>query len=303
MQSINSACYGAPLAERLGKKHMESDIALYSHASHEGIFSFVEPVTYPDKIKSLFFPCMMSDVCLLKVTPEWMDFKLGEIILTLNALNASKGILVLDELVDEGLFSKAVSDTVVESYARCEDDAVALKSMLSSLDLPSSDGEPRVLVDHCFEVKSVGTVVLGVVTQGEIKPYDKMISQPSGKECMIKSIQMQDKNQEKAGCKSRVGLSLKGVKPEDVPRGSVLSNDLKPRKEFGVDFTRNPFFKEELHDDFMRLCSGLQWEQVVFDGKKVVCEKALVAEPGQRLVFARVAKPGEQRIIGWGKIL
>ena len=307
MQSINSACYGAPIARELGKKHMETDIALYSHSSHEGIFYFVEPVTYPDKIQSLFFPAMMSDVCILKVTPDWMDYKLGETILTLNVLNADKGILVVDELVDRSLLSRVVKGTVVENYKEVPENATEIKSTLSEFDIGAKDGSPRVLIDHSFEVKSVGTVVLGVVLQGEIKPYDKLVAQPSGNECMVKSIQMQDKNQDMAGPKARVGLALKGVKPEDVPRGTILcmEGDITPKSEFPVSFTRSPFFKDKLTDNFMRVCTALQWKQVEveIDGTAIVkSEKPLVAEPGQKAIFARVAKPGEQRIIGWGEI-
>ncbi len=304
MQSINSACYGAPIAEKLGKKHMSSDIALYSHASHEGIFSFVEPVTYPDKIQSLFFPAMMSDVCIVKVTSDWMDYRLGETILTLNALKAEKGILVVDEMVDQGRLSNALKGTVIEEYVKSSDNPTEIKSLLSEFKFDTKEGNPRVLVDHSFEVKSVGTVVLGVVLQGEIKPYDSLVVQPSGKECMIKSIQMQDKNQDLAGPKSRVGLSMKGIKPEDVPRGSLLSpkGEIKSKKEFSISFTPSPFFKVPLHDSFMRLGSGLQWKQVELKDSIVKSETDLIAEPGQKALFARVGKPGEQRIIGWGEM-
>jgi selenocysteine-specific translation elongation factor len=247
---------------------------------------------------------MMADVCILNVTPDWMDYRLGETILTLNALGMSKGLLVVDEMVDKGMLARVVKGTVVEHYAEAPNNATEIKTMLSAMSIEAKSGSPRVLVDHSFEVKSVGTVALGVVLQGEIKPYDNVVAQPSGKECMIRSIQMQDKDQASAGPKSRVGLALKGVTPEEATRGPVLcaKGDITPKKEFSVNFKANPFFKDKLTEKFMRLCSALQWKQVEVGAGTVKSEQALVAEPGQKVLFARAAKPGEQRIIGWGEL-
>jgi len=36
------------------------------------------------------------------------------------------------------------------------------------------DGETRIPIDHCFDVKGVGTVILGKVAKGTVRAYDKL---------------------------------------------------------------------------------------------------------------------------------
>ena len=49
-----------------------------------------------------------------------------------------------------------------------------------------------MVVDHCFDVKGVGTVILGKVINGKVKQYDNLKLYPAGIDVMIKSIQMHD---------------------------------------------------------------------------------------------------------------
>lgn len=56
-----------------------------------------------------------------------------------------------------------------------------------------------MVINHCFDVKGVGAVVLGKVEHGKIKQYDNLKSLPAGIDVMIKSIKMHDDPAEETG--------------------------------------------------------------------------------------------------------
>ncbi len=67
-----------------------------------------------------------------------------------------------------------------------------------------------------FDVKSVGTVILGIIKSGTVKKHDKVLVEPLGKEVMIKGIQSQDRDFDSAEAGMRVGLNLKGVEADEL---------------------------------------------------------------------------------------
>ena len=76
---------------------------------------------------------------------------------------------------------------------------------MSRLEPNSREGEWIIPIDHAFNVKGVGTVVvlvvvLGVIKQGAVKAFDRLKILPSGKDILLKSIQMHDDP-----CKSGAG--------------------------------------------------------------------------------------------------
>ena len=95
-------------------------------------------------------------------------------------------------------------------------------------------------------------MILGRVTSGSISQYDTLTLHPSGSEALVKSIQMHDDPVGTASCPARVGLAVKGPKPEDVRRGDVLSeagNDaLVDSTDMTLDYTPNRFYKAGLSE-------------------------------------------------------
>jgi len=82
-----------------------------------------------------------------------------------------------------------------------------------------------VPVDHAFNVKGVGVVILGVVVNGGIAKHDALNVFPGGKKAQVRSIQKHDEDFDTAVEGDRVGLALKNVEVEDVDRGAVLTTD------------------------------------------------------------------------------
>lgn len=127
------------------------------------------------------------------------------------------------------------------------------------------EGEKKgvcVSIDHAFDVKGVGTVVLGSVKQGEIKTYDELVLSPVNKTVLIKSIQMHDDPVDISKKPSRVGLAIKGISAKEISRGDLITSTGLAKianNEFQIKFIKNQFFKEEISEtqNYMA-CVGLQ---------------------------------------------
>ena len=185
------------------------------------MLSFVEATAYPDKVQSLVSAVNMSDQAVVRV--ESLNASLAETVVALDAMGLSKGYIVFAGDVSPESLKPLLAGTVVDSYAPLDNQPMAIKERLAEL-RPTSDGPAIVQVDHSFQVKGVGTVVLGVVKAGVVRRHDQLLAEPGGGRVLVKSVQVHDTDVEEAYCGVRVGLALKDVSPEDVPRGTVLSS-------------------------------------------------------------------------------
>jgi selenocysteine-specific translation elongation factor len=217
-----TAVIGRDLAHELGKKGTVSDVTMYNFKLQDSVLSFVEPSSYPDKVQSLVSALNMSQQVLLKV--DALDAALAETIVALDALRMSSGYVIYGGAVKPETVRPLLLGTVVESYPVLEDQPMAVKERLRALE-PGSGGSCVVQVDHSFQVKGVGTVALGVVLRGVVKRHDSLNVFPGKGKVLVKSIQVHDNDVEEAAASVRVGLALKDVKPDDVPRGSLLTTD------------------------------------------------------------------------------
>ncbi|MFH1788054.1 MAG: EF-Tu/IF-2/RF-3 family GTPase [Candidatus Altiarchaeota archaeon] len=221
-----TAALGRGLAASLGRKGTESDVTLYNHKHNDTVLSFVEPSAYPDKVQSLVSALNIADQVLLKV--DEINETFGELVVALDACGLKMGHLILGESIPLESIKPLIKDSILSSYSIADEQVVALRETLSKLILPS-EGEPIVQVDHCFQVKGVGTVALGVVKKGVLRKHDNVFIYPSKTETLVKSIQVHDTDVSEARAGVRVGIALKDVKPGQVDRGSILSTrgDLK----------------------------------------------------------------------------
>ncbi len=236
-----TCCIGGDMAKKLGKKGTESDLTLYNVKVEDTVLSFVEPTSYPDKIQSLVSALNMADQVLLTVdalTPE-----LAETIVALDSQRIKKGyVIVPDDIAN--VASKAFAGTVVEGYEPVSPQIAELRETLASLKLDPT-GDTLVQIDHAFTVKGVGTVALGTVKAGIVKKYDTLNASPQGGKATVKSIQVHDQDSQEATTGVRVGLCLKDVKPEDIPRGTILSKaELEPLMSISGQLSVSKFHKK-----------------------------------------------------------
>ena len=305
IQSINFVILGKQdLASEFGKKGTETDLTLYDRKESDIIKTWVVPNGFPEKIQPLFQAINLAEYVIFHV--DKLDKFTGEQIIALDSLGKEKGILSHTFDVDESKLGMMIKGTVVEKYLKVEPDKI--KEEMNKLQPLVSTDPPEMVIDHCFDVKGVGTVILGKVTGGTIKQYDNLKLYPQGIDVLIKSIQMHDDPVTESVYPARVGIAVKGAKPDEVGRGDVISaeNVVDVKTEIELDFKKSPFYKNDITENQGCLVSiGLQIKAAKFlsiSPLKLIFEKPIVCKKND---IAVILKPESTtiRILGSGKII
>ena len=305
VKSINFVVLGKQdIASEFGKKGTESDLTLYDRKESDIIKTWVIPNGFPEKIQPLFQAINLAEYVIFHV--DKLDKFTGEQIIALDSLKKEKGILSHTFDVDESKLNMMIKGTVVENYARVDQDKI--KEEMNTLEPITNNNPAELLIDHCFDVKGVGTVILGKVSNGTIKQYDNLKLYPHNIDVLIKSIQMHDDPVTESICPARVGLAVKGAKPDEVGRGDVISveNAVDIKTEIELDFEKSPFYKSEISENQGCLVNiGLQTKAAKFSSispLKLIFEKPIVCKKND---IAVILKPESTtiRILGSGKIL
>jgi len=158
---------------------------------------------------------------------------------------------------------------------------------------------------HAFDVKGVGTVVLGMIKQGKVKVHDQLKIMPFEKDIQVKSIQMHDDAVIESQSPSRVGLAIKGMQASNINRGDLICppNTIEVSSEkLHANFTKSPFFKGEIAENQTYLISiGLQIKpakvRLIGDMLEIIPEKPIVFLHRQTCVLLKPDSQGT-RIIG-----
>ena len=94
-------------------------------------------------------------------------------------------------------------------------------------------------VEGVYSIEGLGTVVTGRVEQGRVSPGDRVeiLGRDEVIETVVTSVEEFRKPKSTAEAGENVGLRLRGVKVEDVDRGSVLvaPKSLRPRARFRAE--------------------------------------------------------------------
>jgi selenocysteine-specific translation elongation factor len=305
VKSINFVVLGEQtIANDFGKKGTCTDLTLYDKKESEIIRTWITPNGFPDKIQPLFQAINLAEYVIFYVGS--LDKFTGEQIIALDMLKRKNGIISHTYEVDETRLKTMIKGTVLEQYRYVS--SPEIKQEINKLQPISKEGKTKIVIDHCFDVKGVGTVVLGKVTQGKVKQYDNLKLFPNGLDVMIKSIQMHDDPAEEAVSPARVGLSVKGVKVDEITRGDYLCEDDKQnvQTELELDFTQNPFYKGTISKNQMCLVSvGMQIKAGKFKSIKpllIQLDKPVACDKKDICVILKPESPSV-RILGSGSIL
>ena len=216
-------------ARDLGKKGTSTDITFYNLKKGHDTVTFLEPTRYPDRLAPLFYVVSMAHeaiVVVSEITPM-----LAEWILMLDCAGVKNGTIVLKNYIQPNQIAPLTKGTVLEAYKIMEEDFIGLSADLLARAANQPDIEPKegavgsVPIDHHFNVRGIGTVILGCVADGWIKKHDKMRVEPLGKTAQIRSVQKHDDDFAWAYAGDRVGCALKDIDAEELDRGFVLTTD------------------------------------------------------------------------------
>ncbi len=91
-----------------------------------------------------------------------------------------------------------------------------------------TDKPLRLPVQDSYTITGVGTVPVGRVESGIIKPNDKIIFMPSGKIADVKSVEMHHEQMPQAIAGDNIGFNVRGLGKDDVGRGDVAGHVSHP---------------------------------------------------------------------------
>ncbi len=90
-------------------------------------------------------------------------------------------------------------------------------------------GKPlRVPIQDVYSITGVGTVPVGRVETGLLKPNDKVIFMPSGAVGEVKSVEMHHEQLPQAEPGDNVGFNVRGIEKDQVKRGDVCGHATNP---------------------------------------------------------------------------
>lgn len=296
MNTIIAVPLDVELAEFIGKRGSVNGLTFYNRKSGSDVIVALAPSSVDEKFYALPEALLMADQIV--VSTKNLDKLFGEVLVAC-ALLDKKVIFTRDN--DIGQFLSGVSPT---NFAYSEKES--LLHDITSFEHPVQKGDTRIDVDKSFNVKGVGTVVLGVVRRGVVHVHDTLHAS-SGKSTSVRSIQSQDQDIQEAGPGTRVGLALKNFDADGLSKGDTLSNPIIKRFKSATVKLKTSGFVSEKPDVGKRygIATGFSYveatvESINADEAKLKFEKPIALELDDEILVVRGTQP---RVFASGRVL
>lgn len=106
-------------------------------------------------------------------------------------------------------------------------------TLLEELDALREPEEPvdlplRIPIQDVYSISGIGTVPVGRIETGKLKPEDKVSFQPSDEIGEVKSIEMHHEEVPEAGPGDNIGFNVRGVGKDEIRRGDVAGHTENP---------------------------------------------------------------------------
>jgi selenocysteine-specific translation elongation factor len=242
----------------VAKKSEAEGIIIYHRKEGERRISFLDDLTFPERIQGYAKVASLSDYALYVFPPGWkLTTPDGELAVLLESFKIPGSIALRASKDSAEGVRGAFRGTIVGSYDILDSERM---SYSSPLDLPGScpredfrSEHTLIYVDRAFNVKGLGTVALGFIVSGKVSLHDSLrpIPFPTESKAEVKGIQLNDVDHEEAGRGMRVGLALRGVDAKDLQRthwlddGSFALTDSLQFKFTAYRFyTQSPFDRD-----------------------------------------------------------
>ena len=258
MEGITIGVFGA---DGGAKSAFEASVAKKSeaegmlvHTRTEGgrRYSFLDAPDFPDRIQGYARIASLADHALYFFPPSGkLSAPDGELAVLLGSFGVPGTIEVVDGSVSAEAAAGALRGTAVSKY-RAEQRQSGSSAIDLSYAVPRVDlagGRTLIYVDRVFTVKGVGTVALGFVLSGSVSVHDQLRPIPGagGLAADVKGIQVNDVDFESAGRGIRVGLSLRGVTPEDLSKSHWLDDgSFSTADALALELSKSPFYRQEI---------------------------------------------------------
>ncbi|MEM0243006.1 MAG: translation elongation factor EF-1 subunit alpha [Candidatus Aenigmatarchaeota archaeon] len=254
------------------KRGMTIDIAHRPFETQKYYFTIIDAPGHRDFVKNMITGASQADAAILVVSAkpgEGVQAQTKEHAYLIRVLGISQLIVVITKMdtvnYDEKVFNK-LKDEIINGLLRPLGFPVdkipvipisaqlgenitkrsekmpwysgpCLVELLDSLQVPPRpvDKPLRIPIQDVFSITGVGTVPVGRVESGKLKPGDTVVFEPSGVRGEVKSIEMHHQQIPEALPGDNIGFNVRGVSKNDIRRGDVAGHPNNPptvAKEF-----------------------------------------------------------------------
>ncbi|MBY8983350.1 MAG: hypothetical protein KGD57_10395, partial [Candidatus Lokiarchaeota archaeon] len=260
------------IGQAFGAPGTKSDIQFYNRLDSRlnQVFCAMAPVNYPEKIKPFLQSLVLSDIHILVIDLEiGLNPVIGESLIGLDVFHQlynTTPIIVITNINDKNNWKldetkeklKKILDTTniknTELYIiKTKDEYELLKKKVIEMGIKSNETNInsdyiKILIDHCFPVKGIGTVILGLIKHGVLNAGQMLGligSESPEKKVIIRSIQKHDRDFKSAHKGDRIGLALKGnINSSEISRDNLLVSQgiFKSENEIWAEIYINQFY-------------------------------------------------------------
>ena len=238
------------------------DVAHRDLQTDKYYFTIIDAPGHKDFVKNMITGASQADAAVLVVSAvDGVQAQTREHAILANVLGIKQIIIGVNKM-DAAKYEQQKFDTAKQSavdllkslgvktdaipiiaYSAYKGDNVAKKSenmpwysgptlldALNNLILPPkpTDKPLRLPIQDVYTVSGFGTVPVGRVETGVMKPGDMVVVMPGGKKAEVKSIEMHHKQLSKAEPGDNVGFNIKGLDKKDIKRGDVVGPSSNP---------------------------------------------------------------------------
>ena len=234
----------------VAKRSEAEGIVVYTRTEGGRRYSFLDVTDYPERVQGYARVASIADHALYffpnsgKLTPP--D---GELAVLLGAFGLPGTLELTGGATSPEAAMAALKGTSVAEFhpekRPLQSSAIDLSRAVPRVDFPR--GRALVYIDRVFIVKGVGTVALGFVLAGAVSVHDQLrpVPGPPGLRVDVKGIQVNDVDVETAGRGVRVGLSLRGVGPQDLERSHWFDDGSFPLSDrLTFEMAKSRFYKQ-----------------------------------------------------------
>lgn len=233
------------------------DVAHKRFDTQKYYFTIIDAPGHRDFVKNMITGTSQADAAVLVVAaPNGVEAQTREHVFLAKTLGVQQLIIVLNKMdattpaYSEKRFDEVKSEVTVllktvgykpdgilfipisaykgDNTAKASSNLPWYKgtTLLQALDTFTLPEKPtklplRVPVQDVYTITGVGTVPVGRIETGVMKPNDKIIFQPSDKVGEIKSIEMHHEPIQEGKPGDNVGFNVRGISKDDVRRGDV----------------------------------------------------------------------------------
>ncbi len=239
------------------------DIAHRDFQTSKYYFTIIDAPGHKDFVKNMITGASQADAAVLVVTaPDGIMAQTKEHAILISVLGVKQVIVAINKM-DAVQYSQEKYDNVKKSvsdllktlgykvdtinfvpYSAYEGTNVAAKAsdkmpwyngptLLEAIDMFTVPAKPtdkplRLPIQDVFSVSGFGTVPVGRVETGIVKPGDNVIIMPEGIKTVIKSVEMHHKQLTQAEPGDNIGFNIKDVEKKSIKRGDVIGPASNP---------------------------------------------------------------------------